>query len=215
MVSEKNAELMMSNILSIFSDDTSFWTTVNALRPQGLRIPPLPARSTWAAAGAHSQFVIRTGRLVYSGSKGVALFQMTLDPLQVQRTSNRFFRQFGSHRFLRLLVPSLRWPPAYLRASRAAFHERIQEWLNTPDKEFMGYKWSVFHTRPRKGKKARSRRSDEEDDGYEVMLFATEGADLETMTVSQLIDWYMPLKLNLKQPSCKAFARLELGPSHF
>jgi len=82
-----------------------------------------------------------------------------------------------------------------------------------PDKELMGCKWTAFHTRVRKRKKSKSKFLEDEDEGYEAMLFATEGLDLPRITVHELLNWFMPIKLNYEQSSCKAFARLELGVS--
>lgn len=82
-----------------------------------------------------------------------------------------------------------------------------------PDKELMGCTWSAFHTRARKQKKSKSKLSEDEDEGYEVMLFATEGLNLPRIPIHELLNWFMPIKLNYKQSSCKAFARLELGMS--
>jgi hypothetical protein len=158
--------------------------------------------------------VIRNGRLRFSRAKAESVFELGIDPLKEEDTSNRFFRHFGAHRFLRLITPSLKKVPDYLNSSKEQLHERIEQWLSVPSKEFMGYNWSVFHTRAMKTKKSRVRRDEDSDDnGYEVMLFATDGPGLSHVTVHELLNWFIPIHLNGDQSSCKAFARLELGTS--
>ena len=205
--------MMMSTILSVFDNDENFWTYSKHLREQGLTMPPPPSRKAWQAAGRGSELVVRTGRVLFDTGKSQSFLKLVLDPLQLETTSNRFFRHSGAHRFLKLILPSFGDIPQPLNVKRAQIHPRVQEWLNVSDKELMGCKWSAFHTRARKRKKSKSKFTEDEDEGYEVMLFATEGLDLPRITVHELLNWFMPFKLNYKQSSCKAFARLELGVS--
>jgi len=201
----------MSTILPILENEGNFWVYVDDLRKKGVKLPDLPSREAWDAARDGSPFVIHCGRVSFRSMKADTLFRLTLEPLQLQSTSNRFFRQFGSCRFLRLLFPALERPPQYLNATRADLLDRVQEWLRTPDKEFMGCKWSVFHTRRRRPRRNKFKPSEDEDIGYEVMLFATEGPNLRPVCLDELFNWFVPVKLNQKLSSCKAFARLELG----
>jgi len=150
---------------------------------------------------------------LFSTEKSESFLKLVLDPLHLETTSNRLFRHFGAHRFFKLIVPSFGRTPQPLNINRNQIHPRVQEWLNMPDKELVGFRWSAFHTRARKQKKSKSKFSEDEDEGYEVMLFATEGLDLPHVTLSQLLNWFMPIELNYRQSSCKAFARLELGVS--
>lgn len=46
---------------------------------------------------------------------------------------------------------------------------------------------------------------------YDVVLFATEGPGLESISLWELLDWFMPFHLNASLSACKAFARIELG----
>jgi len=212
LAAPSNPEIMMSTILPVFESDELFWPFVEDLRLRGMKIPALPSQRAWDAAGKASENVMRVGRLVFQQTaRSDSLFTLILEPLSSQPTSNRFFRHFGAHRFLRLLLPSLERPPSYLNASRESLHSRVQEWLNKGNKDFMGCKWSVFHTRMRRPRKSKTKRSNEEESGHEVMLFATEGLGMQRIPVFELIDWFLPLTPNGKQPSCKAFARIELG----
>ena len=203
--------MMMSTILPILENDSSFWSYTDELRKKSLRLPTLPSKEAWNAAREGSPFVVRCGRVSFRSMKADTLFRLTLAPLELQSTSSRFFRKFGSCRFLRLLFPALDKPPQYLNATRPELLDRVQAWLRTPDKEFIGCKWSVFHTRQRKARKSRLKPDEDDEAGYEVMLFATEGPHLKPVSLHELFNWFLPMKLNRSLSSCKAFARLELG----
>ena len=203
----------MSTILPIFDNDENLWSYHESLRAQGLILPPPPSRSAWQAAGRGSELVAHTGRVMFDTGRSQSFLKLVLDPLQLETTSNRFFRHFGAHRFLKLIIPSFGRIPQPLKLNRNHIDPRVQEWLNMPDKELMGRKWTAFHTRARKRKKSKSKFTEDEDEGYEVMFFATEGLDLPRISAHELLNWFMPFKLNYKQSSCKAFARPELGVS--
>lgn len=206
---------MMSTILQILENEGNFWLYVDELQRKGVKIPTLPTKEAWDAARDGSPCVIRCGRVSFRSTRADTLLRLTLDPLQLQPTSSRFFRQFGSCRFLRLLFPALDRPPQYLNATRTELLDCVQDWLRTPDKEFIGCKWSVFHTRRRRPRKSKLKPTEDEEAGYEVMLFATEGPQLKTIHLDELFEWFLPVKLNQSLSSCKAFARLELGKSTY
>lgn len=128
----------------MMENEGNFWVYIDELRHKGVKLPDLPSREAWDAAKDGSPLVMRGGRVSFRSMKADTLFRLTLEPLQLQPTSNRFFRQFGSCRFLRLLFPALEKPPQYLDATRADLLDRVQEWLRTPDKELLGYKWYIF-----------------------------------------------------------------------
>lgn len=71
--------------------------------------------------------------------------------------------------------------------------------------------WIVVHTSATtRAKKVRSRK-DEASEGYEAMLFATNGPGLPSISREDLLNWFIPLKLNRNMSACKTFARIELG----
>lgn len=137
-----------------------------------------------------------------------------MTPLQVER-SCRFFRKFGSHRFLKLSLPSFKREhlPEYLADQSENLRHQIREWLKVPDKELIGWTWNVLYVKPYKGKKKGQTFLQDTSDvrGYDIYLFATGGIGLEKVSMEQLFDWYMPVKWNSSMMACKAFARLELG----
>jgi len=122
-----NAEKMMSTILSVFDNDENFWTYSKHLREQGLTMPPAPSRSAWQAAGRGSELVVRTGRVMFGTGRSQSFLKLVLDPKQLETTSNRFFRHFGAHRFLKLVIPSFGRIPQPLKLNRSHIDLRVQE----------------------------------------------------------------------------------------
>lgn len=117
-----NAELMMSTILPVFDNDENFWTYRETLRTQGLTIPLPPSHSAWQAAGRSSELVVRTGRVSLDSGRSQNFLKLVLDPLQLETTSNRFFRHLGAHRFCKLILPSFGRTPL----DRAQIHQRVR-----------------------------------------------------------------------------------------
>lgn len=157
------------------------------------------------------------------------LFDFKLNPLKLE-SSYRLSRKFGSDRFCVLSLPGLGSEdmPAYLRSDHAAVRERIINWLVSSEHCFLGRRWRAFFTKTITTKKRmKLSRNLLNDARYRIYFFAEDGAGFtpnghtgekdprrpshQRMTVEQLIQWFMPLKLNQHQPSLKLFARLTLG----
>lgn len=137
---------------------------------------------------------------------------LALEPLSL-RCSCIFTRTFGSHRFLRLRICQSVLKETFVYTSRSEMRkknqERLQEWVSRPIIIF-GRVYAPLV----------------EKDG--VMHYFMEGEDLvghvfeggrrnygiqECRTVSDLIDWWIPLQFNENQTMSKLVARLELGIS--
>lgn len=115
--------------------------------------------------------------------------------------------------------------PSFLKGKegeQGPARQSIQKWIAAPGKKFMAYEWTVFSVKARRDKKksrmdAQKKSSDmtaeeaNETRGHDLFLFATKGTDLEDISIFQLLDWFLPFKLNLSALACKAFARIELG----
>ena len=101
---------------------------------------------------------------------------------------------------------------------RASMHEvklSLREWLSR-EHIFLGQFWRVMHFRRHK------KNSSSKGDYFEVRLFATHGKGLTEnrtdyvhrnaeATVSQAINWLIPLDLNGESSTCKIYSRIELG----
>ncbi|KAL0259688.1 hypothetical protein SLS55_005425 [Diplodia seriata] len=155
------------------------------------------------------------------------IFKLRLQPLQLEEASCRFQRAFGGDRFLYLETPEFRGDrlPEHLKGQLAAIEERFQEWLGAKGKRLLGRKWETLHVEPIKEKKKFKGRAQDEGRAYRVILFATSGNDIDstketgkirsgtrrTMSVYDLVNWFMPLDKNANQRYLKAFARISLG----
>lgn len=168
-----------------------------------------PVRSWRLAADAcWAPEISLSGHLELQSDKASTAYRLHLNPLIYQVKSNRFFRKWGANRFFKLKVPKSSSLPPYLNS--ASVEERLQEWLNIANKPLLGCCWEVLFTKnPKKTKKGKKRSL--EDDRREVMLFATSGPGLETVSRAEVLEWFLPFKQNPSITACKAFARLELG----
>ena len=176
-------------------------------------LPDPTPEACWSAAVKSSNSVCLSGRIRYKQAHSKdALFELQLSPLNVQAGSKRFFQKFGSHRFLSISCPSIHRLPADLRDQYYNLSKRIQEWLNIPNKKFMGCKWTAMFARVIKDRRKSKQESNAEYyGGHEIFFFATDGPGLRSLTVDEVITWFIPLELNRSLTVCKAFARLELG----
>lgn len=169
-------------------------------------------KHAWDAAINNDPRVTRTAKLIFSSKLSDSkAFQISLSPLRLEPRSCRFARVFGAERFLYLAVPRLNKPPTVFRGMAEVLPTRFQQWLNTMDKEFLGCSWSVIFVRPIKSKKKADAGNIEEASSYQVILFATEGPGLEKTSIDEILNWFMPVHLNMGLSSCKAFAHIELG----
>lgn len=170
---------------------------------------------SWDLARRNSHQVILKGVLTLTPHKADSAFKLTLSPLHHDRKSCRLVRKFGAHRFLRLAVPDLS------RSENRSHHlkdekklvERFQQWLLTDDKELLRCRWSVLYMKLLKSTTKQKRQSQRVagKDGHEVFLFATSGPDLEDVTLEQVFNWFMCLRLNASMTYAKAYARLDLA----
>ncbi|KAL1641810.1 hypothetical protein SLS58_005852 [Diplodia intermedia] len=166
-------------------------------------------------------------KLSFTDKNHGPIFKLRLQPLQLEETSCRFQRAFGGDRFLYLETPKFQGDrlPEHLKGQLEAIEERFPEWLGAKGKRFLGRKWETIHVEPIGDKKKSKGRAQDEGRGYRVILFATSGNDIDstketgkirsgtrrTMSVYDLVNWFMPLDKNANQRYLKAFARISLG----
>ncbi|OJD30191.1 rna-directed rna polymerase 2 [Diplodia corticola] len=165
-------------------------------------------------------------QLAFSSTKSDQMFNIRLQPLELQDASCRFQRAFGGDRFLYLETPEFRRDklPPHLSGQLDTIEKRFVEWLLLKNKEFLGREWVAIHFEKLEKKNKTKSRPQDEGRGYRVILFATKGADIESkkekeirsgtrheMSAYDLLNWFMPLRKNAEQPYLKAFARISLG----
>ena len=194
---------------------------------------PMPERSSptaWRRAEGSFQGVALSGELSYSKKSQGTIFDFQLKPLKIEQ-SYRLSREFGGDRFFVLGIPGLdrKDLPLHLRKDAVKFRSDVISWIANTEHFFLGRSWRAFFVRPQKPGKSFRRQDATGEIKYRVFFFAVDGQDFpalntaaqnhgaglqkfrQPMSVEDLLDWFMPAKLNLDQPVLKLFARMQLG----
>ena len=211
-----------------FESYDSLWSSLSSIaKKHGAHTPERSSLAAWDRAGSNFERVALTGKLgLLDQQKGPCL-EFHLNPLKLE-PSYRLSRHFGSDRFCVLGMPGLGPDglPSYLKQYHISAREAIVTWLVQTDHKFLGRTWRTFYTKPDTPKK-KGVRNGMKDSRYRIYLFAEDGVgfrdrerrgeadprllDRPRIPVKDLIEWFMPFKVNLSQPSLKFFARLALG----
>ena len=227
-----SCKLDISNFLisfkSIFESYNSLWSSLSSIaKAHGVQVPERSSLAAWDRAGSNFEGVALTGKLTLSDQQKGPYFEFHLNPLRME-PSYRLSRQFGNDRFCVLGIPGLgpEGLPSHLKQYHTSVREIITNWLVDTDHKFLGRTWRAFYTKPDVSKK-KGMRNSTKDSRYRVYFFAEDGAgfrdrdrrgeadtrvlDRPRKSVKDMIEWFMPFKTNLNQPSLKFFARLALG----
>lgn len=215
---------------STFESYNSLWSSLSSIaKARGAQVPERSSLAAWDRAGSKFEGVALTGKLKLVDQQKGPCFEFHLSPLKVEH-SYRLSRQFGSDRFCVLGIPGLgpEGLPSYLKQYHTSAREAITKWLVDTEHKFLGRTWRAFYTKPDASKK-KGMRNSMKDSRYRIYLFAEDGVgfrdrdrrgeadprvlDRPRKTVKDMIEWFMPFKANLNQPSLKFFARLALGVS--
>ena len=211
-----------------FESYDSLWSSLSSIaKAHGAPIPEKSSLAAWERASSKFDRVALTGKLMLLDQQKGPCFDFHLNPLKLE-PSYRLSRQFGSDRFCVLGIPGLGPDglPSYLRPYHVTARDAIIDWLVSVDHRFLGRTWRAFYTKPDASKKKGVRNS-MKDGRYRIYFFAEDGVgfvdegrsgeadprflDRSRKTVRAMIEWFMPFKANLNQPSLKFFARLALG----
>ncbi|KAL8950037.1 MAG: hypothetical protein Q9222_003897 [Ikaeria aurantiellina] len=191
----------------------------------------MPERSS-LAAWKQSQYdykgVAMSGYLRFAEGSNSQIFDFVLNPLRLEPTY-RFARKFGHDRFFVLSIPDLELKqlPPHLRSDPDA-RKAIIQWLVQSEHCFLGRKWRALYIKPESNRKGcASSHNRLQGSRYRVYLFAVSGSDTEpggrsgerdprrfnhpTVTIKQLVEWFMPMKENRNQKALKFFARLAIA----
>lgn len=192
----------------------------------------MPQRSSptaWYRAGKDFQGVALTGKLNMLDQQKDGMFEFSLNPLKAE-SSYRLSRQYGSDRFAVFSLPGLDRDnlPTYLKSNARPTFEAIFNWLKESNHQFLGRTWRAFYTKPDASKKRqKGMKSKEDNTRFRVYFFAENGPgfrqgsrrgepdprllDRPFMSVSDMVEWFMPAKVNEDQYCLKFYARLALG----
>ena len=218
----------LGSFKSTFESYDSLWSSLSSVaKKHGAHTPERSSLAAWDRAGSNFEGVALTGKLGLLDQRKGPCFEFHLNPLKVE-PSYRLSRHFGSDRFCVLGMPGLSPDglPSYLKQYHTSAREAIVTWLVETDHKFLGRTWRAFYTKPDASKKKRMRNG-MKDSRFRIYLFAEDGLgfrgrerrgeadprllDRPRTSVKELIEWFMPFKANLNQPSLKFFARLALG----
>lgn len=214
---------------STFESYDGLWSSLSSIaKVHGAQIPERSSLAAWDRAGSNFEGVALSGKLRLLDQQKGPCFEFQFNPLKTE-PSYRLSRQFGSDRFCVLGMPGLgpEGLPSYLKRYHTVARGAIIDWLVDTSHNFLGRTWRAFFTKPDASKK-KGMRNSATDSRYRIFFFAEDGVgfrdgerrgevdprllDRPRKTVREMVEWFMPFKANLDQPSLKLFARLALGP---
>ena len=173
------------------------------------RVYEMPDKNAWNVSNEANW----CDKLSLSGSiqsqtlKEPRAFALKLHPIRLEQQSNRFFRKFGSHRFLKILIPGRE---GIIHDFKEETIARLSEWLNVPRKRLLGCSWTAFYIKSQKNTKKSVERFGEAR-GRHVYFFAESGPGLPWISIKEMLHWFLPFPSNKDLLACKAFSRLQLG----
>ena len=194
----------------------------------------MPERSNtaaWNRAETSYDCVGLSGGLKFSERADQPLLNFNLKPMKFE-SSYRLSRKFAGDRFCIISFPGIEVSdlPKCLKDSHETIRAALVRWFVLSEHHFLGRKWRAFFPKldSKKKKKAVFKSQQSSKPGYRVFFFAEDGKDFsrvvtgehdprkayhKPMTVSEMIEWFMPAKENLGQYILKEFSRLALGVS--
>ncbi|KAF2665358.1 hypothetical protein BT63DRAFT_62686 [Microthyrium microscopicum] len=197
----------------------AFWQAVRKAAGPSHFPCPRSSKKAWDVASASAsnppaqqEMGLSLSARVHPNVAGATLFSLTPDPLTIEKHS-RLQRKFGGDRFLYVYFPDLKRIPELKGepAIKEQFRRRYLEWLLI-EQLWLGRKWRAIHLeRVKNGKLKGGKKKDEYS--FRVILFATEGLGLQSITLGECINWFVSLHnpQNLALPYCKLYSRLDLG----
>jgi hypothetical protein len=192
----------------------SFWAAIEKHNDSVKRRPSKMGSRLWQAARRNFEGYTFKGQISFSPKQSGPVFCFKPAPVEAEK-SCRFQRKFGADRFLYLTAPKFdnKLPGAgrFNIEEMEQVSKRWYEWLNNVH-TFLGRQWQVFHIEPVKNKKTKIRRNEATHD-KRIVLFATSGCSIETISIGTLLNWFIHFGRNASQSFCKIFERISLGLS--
>ncbi|PVH93172.1 hypothetical protein DM02DRAFT_619483 [Periconia macrospinosa] len=187
-------------------DPEAFWRNIESKTPNSKARDP---HKVWTAIKKDFDGFVFKGIVALNPKRKGPVFRLGLLPISADR-SCRLERKFGSHRFLYLNMISFEStkPERFNEQEWQYVQRQWNDWL-TREHTFLGRKWRVFHVETIKKKSNRIR----DDCDKRIVMFATEGWDIEPISIGEMLNWFIDFNGNKEQSFCKAYARLDLGLS--
>ncbi|KAL4926072.1 RNA dependent RNA polymerase [Aspergillus undulatus] len=201
-----------------------FWKWIEGHSQQnGKPIPEKSTRKAWdAACGTykterHSEVVVLTGDLEWCTESEPGVLKLVLKPLKTER-SCRFYRRYGSDRFLSLTLPAPARPPSYLRfpSNPALLREMLGENMEAIKQKRKIRAEPTFRVEffAIDGIDFAGRFNPSFDDSSHRTSTKSETSESRTpMSLQSLLEWHLSPQANLGQTNLKLFQRMSLGLS--
>jgi len=214
-------------------DYEQLWSLLKFQSLDGKVMPERSPEQAWDRAEVDSSHVTFSGDLKFNERVGGPVFQFQLKPMKVDRSS-RISRKFGGDRLFILGIPSFdaRDLPLYLRSDAVTVRNGILSWLVGTDHQFLGRTWRAFYVKPQPSSTMVRKKNlaNFNEIKHRIYFFAVDGYGFRrrsglgiphgelrnrrnAMTVNELLEWFMPFRLNAHQPCLKLFSRLRQGMS--
>ena len=206
-------------------DYDQLWSTLRSLVPSPQIMPVKSNVEAWNKADKDSACVVYSGDLNFVDKTDGPIFQLQLKPMTTDR-STRISRKFGGDRILILGIPgmALKELPRHLRSDQESARKTIITWLYDSHHRFLGRTWCALY--PKAQQTTSKARKDQlaafNGIRHRVYLFAVDGHGFRrcsedpgnshvAMSRENLLEWFMPLKLNADQYCLKLYSRLAHG----
>lgn len=195
-------------------------------------MPERSSTAAWKRAENSYDCVELSGGLKFSERADQPLLNFHLKPLKIE-SSYRLSRKFGGDRFCILSIPGIQASdlPKHLKGSCETFRDALVKWFVCTEHHFLGRKWRAVYPKADSSKRKKTAFKSQKHSvpGHRVFFFAEDGKDFsrstagerdprkayhQPMTVSEMIEWFMPAKENLDQNCLKLYSRLALAFSN-
>lgn len=189
-------------------------------------LPEQSSRRAWGKACGKFENVVLSADLQFAEKGEEPVFKLSLNPLKLE-PSHRLARKFGGDRICVVRVPGIERLPPYLKMDASVIRDGLIKLLIDTDISLLGRKWRAFNMKSDSSKKnQRDKPTNVNDVKFHIYLFARDGDGFRNRTqvgesefqdhhvkmeVQDLLEWFMPFKINQNQPALKFFARLALG----
>ena len=207
---------LITSVKHELADYEALWSLLSsAVKTYGRSMPERSNLETWHGADRNGEGVPCSGRLKLDTQGSEPLLSLQLNPL-LFRKPNRFTRKYGCGRIFELDVPCFSYndelPPAMgnnLEATRSVFND----WMYGTSHLFLGREWRAFFSKPNPPK-GHLNHNNGATLSNRVYLFAERGYDIsasDEMSVSRIVEWFVPAQKNAENTVLKLFYRISQG----
>ena len=207
---------LITSVKHELAEYDALWSLLSSLvKTYGRSMPERSDLETWYRADSYEAGVPYSGRLKLGTQDSEPLVSLQLNPLLFRRP-NRFTRKYGCRRIFELDIPCFSYkdqlPSAMgnnLEATRSVFNN----WMYGKSHLFLGREWRAFFCKPNPTK-GHLKHENGATSSHRVYLFAERGYDIsasDELSVSRLVEWFVPARKNAENKVLKLFYRISQG----